>query len=87
MHQPSGGIGGVQSDVAVQADLLRRLKREVDELQARHTGRSVEEIERDSDRDRWFTAQEAVEYGLVDHVVGSAAALPGPLPAGAGRGA
>nr|WP_281252236.1 ATP-dependent Clp protease proteolytic subunit [Geodermatophilus saharensis] len=87
VHQPSGGIGGVQSDVAVQADLLRRLKREVDELQARHTGRSVEEIERDSDRDRWFTAQEAVEYGLVDHVVGSAAALPGPLPAGAGRGA
>ncbi|MGY1697458.1 ClpP family protease [Geodermatophilus sp. SYSU D00814] len=87
VHQPSGGIGGVQSDIAVQADLLRRLKREVDELQARHTGRTVEEIERDSDRDRWFTPQEAVEYGLVDHVVGSAAALPGPLPTGAGRGA
>ncbi|MGY1700968.1 ClpP family protease [Geodermatophilus sp. SYSU D00766] len=87
VHQPSGGIGGVQSDIAVQADLLRRLKREVDQLQARHTGRTVEEIERDSDRDRWFTPQEAVEYGLVDHVVGSAATLPGPLPTGAGRGA
>jgi ATP-dependent Clp protease protease subunit len=83
VHQPSGGVGGTQSDIAVQAAMLRRLKREVDELQARHTGQSVEQIERDSDRDRWFTAAEAREYGLVDHVVTSAAGLPGPLPAGA----
>ena len=84
VHQPSGGIGGTQSDIAVQADLLRRLKREVDELQAQHTGQSVEQIERDSDRDRWFTAEEARAYGLVDHVVASAAGLPGPalVPAG-----
>ncbi|MGY1608965.1 ClpP family protease [Geodermatophilus sp. SYSU D00700] len=86
VHQPSAGVGGTQSDIAVQADMLRRLKREVNELQARHTGQTVERIERDSDRDRWFTAEQAVEYGLVDHVVGSAAALPGPalVPAGGG---
>jgi ATP-dependent Clp protease protease subunit len=83
VHQPSGGVGGTQSDIAVQADMLRRLKREVDELQAEHTGQSVEQIERDSDRDRWFTPEEARAYGLVDHVVASAGALPVPGPGGA----
>ncbi|WP_456938276.1 ATP-dependent Clp protease proteolytic subunit [Geodermatophilus sp. SYSU D00684] len=87
VHQPSGGLGGTQSDVAVQAEALRRLKRDVDELQALHTGQTVEQIERDSDRDRWFTAQEAVAYGLVDHVVASATALPGPALVPAGWGA
>jgi ATP-dependent Clp protease protease subunit len=84
VHQPSAGVGGTQSDIAVQADMLRRLKRDVNELQARHTGQSVEQIERDSDRDRWFTPEQAREYGLVDHVVASVAALPGPglVPAG-----
>jgi ATP-dependent Clp protease protease subunit len=78
MHQPSAGVGGTESDVAIQADMLRRLKREVNELQARHSGRSVEQIERDSDRDRWFTPGEALEYGLIDHVVASVAGLPVP---------
>ena len=73
MHQPSAGVGGTASDIAIQADLFRRTKQELNELQARHTGQSVEQIEKDSDRDRWFTAQEALEYGFVDHVVSRAA--------------
>ena len=78
MHQVSAGVGGTQSDITIQADMLRRLKREVNELQAQHSGRSVEQVERDSDRDRWFTAEQALEYGLIDHVVASATALPVP---------
>ena len=56
----------------------------MNELQAQHSGRSVEQVERDSDRDRWFTAEQALEYGLIDHVVASAAALPVPGPVTAG---
>jgi ATP-dependent Clp protease protease subunit len=73
MHQPSAGVGGTASDIAIQADLFRRTKSELNELQALHTGQSVEQIAKDSDRDRWFTAQEALEYGFVDHVVSRAA--------------
>jgi ATP-dependent Clp protease, protease subunit len=76
MHQPSAGVGGTQSDIAIQADMFGRLKRELNELQSRHSGQEVAQIERDSDRDRWFTPDEALEYGLVDHVVTHAAALP-----------
>ena len=76
MHQPSAGVGGTQSDIAIQAELFGKLKREVNELQARHSGQPVEQIERDSDRDRWFSPQEALDYGLVDHVVAHVAALP-----------
>jgi len=76
MHQPSAGVGGTQSDIAIQAELFGRLKREINELQAAHSGQDVDQIERDSDRDRWFTADQALEYGLVDHVVAQAAALP-----------
>ena len=76
MHQPSAGVGGTQSDIAIQAELFGRLKREVNELQAVHSGQTAEQIERDSDRDRWFTPQEALEYGLVDSVVASVGALP-----------
>ena len=73
MHQPSAGVGGTASDIAIQADLFRRTKRELNELQSQHTGQPIEQIEKDSDRDRWFTAQEALEYGFVDHVVSRAA--------------
>ena len=76
MHQPSAGVGGTQSDIAIQAELFGKLKREVNELQSLHSGQPVEQIERDSDRDRWFTPEEALDYGLVDHVVAHAAALP-----------
>ncbi len=76
MHQPSAGVGGTQSDIAIQAELFSRHKREINELQAAHSGQSVEQIEQDSDRDRWFTPEQALQYGLVDHVVARAAMLP-----------
>jgi ATP-dependent Clp protease protease subunit len=53
--------------------MIRRTKTELNQLQSQHTGQSIEQIEKDSDRDRWFTAQEALEYGFVDHVVSRAA--------------
>jgi len=72
MHQPSGGIGGSATDVAIRAEEMLYTKRRLNELQALHSGQTVETIERDSDRDRWFTAEQALEYGFVDHVVASA---------------
>ncbi|WP_238348628.1 ATP-dependent Clp protease proteolytic subunit [Ornithinimicrobium pratense] len=68
MHQPSGGIGGTASDIKIQAEQMLHIKKQMAELIAEHTGQSVEQIEADSDRDRWFTAAEAKEYGFVDHV-------------------
>lgn len=68
MHQPLGGIQGTASDVKTQAEQLLHIKRQMAELIADHTGQPVEKIESDSDRDRWFTAAEAKEYGFVDHV-------------------
>ena len=83
MHQPSAGLGGTAADITIQAEMLGRMKRQLNELQARHTGQPVEQIERDSDRDRWFTAAEAVDYGLIDSVITDASALPeGRSPAG-----
>ncbi|MCZ2821340.1 ATP-dependent Clp protease proteolytic subunit [Modestobacter sp. VKM Ac-2977] len=79
MHQPSAGLGGTAADITIQAEMLGRLKRQLNELQAHHSGQDVEQVERDSDRDRWFTAAEAREYGLIDHVLRDAAALPGAL--------
>jgi ATP-dependent Clp protease protease subunit len=76
LHQPSAGLGGTESDITIQADMLRRLKRQLNELQSHHSGQSVDQIERDSDRDRWFTPPEALEYGFIDHVITHAAALP-----------
>jgi ATP-dependent Clp protease protease subunit len=72
MHQPSGGIGGTEADITILADQLRKTKKEMAELIAQHTGQTIETIERDSDRDRWFSAGEAKEYGFVDHVVTTA---------------
>jgi ATP-dependent Clp protease protease subunit len=71
MHQPSAGVGGNATDVAIRAGVFGQMKREIAELTARHTGQSVETITADADRDRWFTAQEARDYGLVDHVAGT----------------
>ncbi len=68
MHQPSGGIGGTASDIKIQAEQMLFIKRQMAELIAEHTGQSLEQIEKDSDRDRWFTAEEAKAYGFVDHV-------------------
>jgi ATP-dependent Clp protease protease subunit len=69
MHQPSAGIGGTASDIAIQAAQFKLTKREMAELTAQQTGQPVERIERDADRDRWFTADEAKAYGFVDQVV------------------
>ena len=69
MHQPSGGIGGTASDIKIQAEQIIHIKKQMAALIAEHTGQSVEQIELDSDRDRWFTAPEAKEYGFVDHVI------------------
>ena len=76
MHQPSAGVGGTESDITIQAELFRRHKREMAELIAEHTGQTVERIMTDFDRDRWFSAQEALEYGFVDHVIARAGQLP-----------
>jgi ATP-dependent Clp protease protease subunit len=83
MHQPSGGIGGTASDIAIQAEQMLYIKKLMAQRIAEHTGQSVEQIETDSDRDRWFTAEEAKDYGFVDHVVTAARQIPsgaGTLP-------
>jgi len=72
MHQPSGGIGGTASDIKIQAEQMLYTKKKMAELIALHTGQNVEQIEEDSDRDRWFAAEDAMAYGFVDHVVRSA---------------
>ncbi|WP_344416178.1 ATP-dependent Clp protease proteolytic subunit [Amycolatopsis minnesotensis] len=69
MHQPSSGISGTASDIAIQADLFNKWKRELAKITAEQTGQTIEQIIADGDRDRWFTAQEAKEYGFVDHVL------------------
>ncbi|MGI5950319.1 MAG: ClpP family protease [Brooklawnia sp.] len=78
MHQPSGGIGGTASDIKIQAEQSLHLKRQMAGLIAKHTGQPLEQIERDSDRDRWFTAQEALEYGFIDHVFERASQIKTP---------
>ncbi len=69
MHQPLGGIQGQASDIAIQAEQIIYTKRLMAEKIAEHTGQTVEQIELDSERDRWFTAEQAQEYGLIDHVI------------------
>ena len=68
MHQPSGGLGGTASDIRIQAEQSLHIKRTMSGLIAEHTGQTVEQIEIDSDRDRWFTAEAALAYGFIDHV-------------------
>src|SRR5688572_8036292 len=76
MHQPSGGIGGTAADIAIQAEQMLYTKRMFQERVSFHTGQSAEQIEADSDRDRWFTAQEAMDYGFIDKVVTGARQVP-----------
>ena len=77
MHQPLGGIGGTASDIKIQAEQILHIKAVMARLIAAQTGQSVETIEQDSDRDRWFTAEQAKDYGLVDHVVTHAGDVSG----------
>ena len=69
MHQPSGAIGGQASDIEITVNEIRKLKRELYDVVNVHTGKPVEQIEKDFDRDNWMTAPEAKEYGLIDEVL------------------
>lgn len=85
MHQIAGGIGGSAADISIQIENMLHVKRTMHERIAFHTGRTVEEIARDADRDRWFTAAEAREYGIIDEIVADAGQLvsagqPGGTP-------
>ena len=76
MHQPSGGMGGTAADIAIQAEQMVHTKRTLLEMIARHTGQTYEQIVVDADRDRWFTAEEARQYGFIDKVITGAAQVP-----------
>jgi ATP-dependent Clp protease protease subunit len=69
MHQPLGGVQGQAADIAIQAEQMRYTKRLMAERIAHHTGQDVDQIEADSERDRWFTAEQAKDYGLIDNVI------------------
>src|SRR4051794_7061337 len=69
MHQPSGGVRGQAADIAIQAEQMMHVKRVMSERIAFHTGQTAEQINIDSDRDRWFTADDAKDYGMIDHVI------------------
>jgi len=77
LHQPHGGFGGTASDIQTQAQLILDMKRRLAEITANQTGKSVEQINADGDRDRWFSAEEALEYGFVDHIRESASDVTG----------
>ena len=77
LHQPSGGFGGTASDIQTQARLILDMKKRLAEITADQTGKTVEQIITDGDRDHWFSAQEAVEYGFVDHLRASATDVTG----------
>jgi ATP-dependent Clp protease protease subunit len=77
LHQPHGGFGGTASDIQTQAQLIVDMKNRLAEITAEATGKSVEQVNTDGDRDRWFTAQEALEYGFVDHIRESALDVSG----------
>jgi ATP-dependent Clp protease protease subunit len=76
MHQPSGGLRGQASDIAIQAEQMLYIKKLLEERIAFHSGQTPERIHEDSDRDRWFTAEQAKEYGLIDDVKSERASLP-----------
>lgn len=71
LHQPSGGYGGTTSDISIQAKLIIQMKNQLASITASRTGKTVEQINKDGDRDAWYLAQEALEYGFVDHVISS----------------
>ncbi|HET8878506.1 MAG TPA: ATP-dependent Clp protease proteolytic subunit, partial [Arthrobacter sp.] len=77
MHQPSGGIGGTASDIKIQAELILHMKKVMAELTAEQTGQSVETILKDNDRDKWFTATEALDYGFFDKIAAHAGSVAG----------
>jgi len=77
MHQPLGGIGGTATDIRIQAEQMAITKRTMSEINAKHTGQPLEKILTDSDRDNWFNAADAKEYGFIDHIASSVDQIPG----------
>ena len=77
MHQPSGGFGGTATDVRINAELIMHMKKVLSELTAEQTGQPLDKILKDNDRDSWFTAEEALKYGFIDHVVANASLAHG----------
>ncbi len=77
LHQPHGGFGGTASDIQTQAELIISMKKQLASITAAQTGKTVEQIMADGDRDRWFTAAEALEYGFIDHIQEFATATTG----------
>ncbi|CAB4546701.1 MAG: ATP-dependent Clp protease proteolytic subunit [Actinobacteria bacterium] len=77
LHQPSGGFGGTADDIQTQAELILSMKKQLASITAEQTGKSVEQVMKDGDRDRWFTAQEALDYGFIDHIQKHAAGSTG----------
>jgi ATP-dependent Clp protease protease subunit len=80
IHQPWGGVQGAASDISIQAKEILRLKDRLNEILAHHTGQTLDQIGRDTDRDRFMSAEEAKVYGLVDEVVKSRREIAGPVP-------
>ena len=77
LHQPHGGFGGTASDIQTQAALITSMKQQLAAITAKQTGKTVEQVNADGDRDRWFTAQEALEYGFIDHIQENATGFTG----------
>jgi ATP-dependent Clp protease protease subunit len=77
LHQPHGGFGGTASDIQTQAELIMSMKRQLAAITAEQTGKTVEQIMLDGDRDRWFSAEESLEYGFIDHIQKYAAGATG----------
>jgi ATP-dependent Clp protease protease subunit len=71
IHQPSGGFQGQAADIEIHAEEILNIRRRLDEIFADHTGQSVEQVNKDMDRDRYMKPQDAVEYGLIDRVIES----------------
>lgn len=69
IHQPWGGFQGTASDISIQAEEILKIKRKLNEILSFHTGKDIEQIEKDTDRDRYFSAEDAKEYGLIDNVL------------------
>lgn len=80
MHQPSGGVGGTASDIRIQAEQSIHLKKVLAGINAENTGQTLDQIMEDSDRDRWFTAEQALAYGFIDHVYERASQIVSDAP-------
>lgn len=77
LHQPHGGFGGTAADIQTQAKLITSMKHQLATITAKATGKTVEQVNADGDRDRWFTAQEALDYGFIDHIQEFAGSITG----------